>query len=369
MSDWEQLTDTLGGLAVAGGKLKEAGFSNWNSPNGGATNESGFTALPAGERTLSAPGFQGLGNAALFWSSGNYIEAAGVTEPTIQAMQLSASTPVATLVEHSIQRGHSVRCIRQENVLGCTNPDFMEFDPMANLDDGSCNLPAVLGCTDDRFIEYDSNANLDDGTCSELVGCVIGDSVNFYGHNYAVVTIGDQCWFAENLRTNTYANGEPIQGAQNDDEWLAMANQIGLWCHYNYNVSNDSVRGKLYNWYAAVDNRGLCPIGWKVPDSEDWDALFQVYGGPQFAGAPLKASSEDAIPWNGTNESGFNAIQAGRKMENTGFGNSDYAVFMRTYPFNWGFNPIKFDGGDAVGPFPMVALRSATSVRCLRIEE
>ena len=367
--DWEQLIDSLGGLAVAGGKMKESGFSHWNIPNGGASNESGFTALPAGERMIVEPGVQGLGDAALFWSSGTFIEAAGVTEPIIQTLQLSTSTPVAALVGHSIQRGHSVRCLRQANVLGCTNPEFMEFNPLANLDDGSCNFPAVLGCTDDQFVEYDASANMDDGTCSELVGCENGAVVNFDGHDYEVVTIGDQCWFAENLRSTTYANGEPIQGAQNDDEWQAMANQIGLWCHYNYDASNDSVKGKLYNWYAAVDSRGLCPSGWKVPDSEDWNTLFQVYGGAQFAGAPLKASSEDVTPWNGTNVSGFNAIQAGRKRENTGFGNSSNAIFMRTYPTNWGFNPIRLDDGEAAGTYNMVALRSATSVRCLRLEE
>jgi uncharacterized protein (TIGR02145 family) len=67
-AEWTQLIDELGGLTVAGGKMKEEGTANWNSPNSGATNESGFTGLPAGERT-DAGVYQYEGNQAIYWSS------------------------------------------------------------------------------------------------------------------------------------------------------------------------------------------------------------------------------------------------------------------------------------------------------------
>ncbi len=60
-AEWTELTDYLGGAEVAGGKLKETGTTNWDSPNE-ATNESGFTALPGGAR---------VGNTGIFWSSGS----------------------------------------------------------------------------------------------------------------------------------------------------------------------------------------------------------------------------------------------------------------------------------------------------------
>ncbi|MEI6751561.1 MAG: FISUMP domain-containing protein [Paludibacter sp.] len=68
-AEWTTLTTYLGGQAVAGGKLKEAGTLNWNSPNTGATNETGFSALPGGLRNFSDGSFGGVGNNGNWWSS------------------------------------------------------------------------------------------------------------------------------------------------------------------------------------------------------------------------------------------------------------------------------------------------------------
>jgi len=65
--EWTILTDYLGG--VAGGKMKETGLDHWNSPNTGATNESGFTGLPAGYRSNSSGYYGGMGGSGYFWSS------------------------------------------------------------------------------------------------------------------------------------------------------------------------------------------------------------------------------------------------------------------------------------------------------------
>lgn len=69
--EWQTLVDYLGGSSVAGGKLKETGTAHWNSPNEGATNESGFTALPGGYRYDSGL-FVNMGDYAYFWSSTEY---------------------------------------------------------------------------------------------------------------------------------------------------------------------------------------------------------------------------------------------------------------------------------------------------------
>lgn len=71
-SEWTILTDFLGGTNVAGGKLKEAGISHWNSPNTGATNSSGFTSLPTGGRNYPGGVFYGIGVFDAWWSSTEY---------------------------------------------------------------------------------------------------------------------------------------------------------------------------------------------------------------------------------------------------------------------------------------------------------
>jgi uncharacterized protein (TIGR02145 family) len=71
-AEWTTLTTYLGGDSVAGRKIKETGTTHWNSPNTGATNESGFTGLPAGGRDYYFGGggsFYSLGHAGFFWSS------------------------------------------------------------------------------------------------------------------------------------------------------------------------------------------------------------------------------------------------------------------------------------------------------------
>lgn len=69
-ADWKTLTTYLGGDSVAGGKLKEKGTSHWATPNTGATNESGFTAIPGGYRQPDG-GFFEIGQSANWWSSTN----------------------------------------------------------------------------------------------------------------------------------------------------------------------------------------------------------------------------------------------------------------------------------------------------------
>jgi len=69
-NDWTILTDYLGGLDVAGAKIKETGLGHWNSPNTGATNESGFLGLPGGYRpTIKSSPFSDLGYTSYWWSS------------------------------------------------------------------------------------------------------------------------------------------------------------------------------------------------------------------------------------------------------------------------------------------------------------
>ena len=72
-AEWTTLTNYLGGESVAGGKMKEIGTTHWNSPNTGATNSSGFSALPGGNRYDAGDGsFNSLMNNGYWWSATEY---------------------------------------------------------------------------------------------------------------------------------------------------------------------------------------------------------------------------------------------------------------------------------------------------------
>ena len=75
----------------------------------------------------------------------------------------------------------------------------------------------TFGCTDSDYQEYDASANTDDGSCATLPSSCVSPSMD--GHSYGLVEIGDQCWFAENVRTTTYQNGDAIPAVLTDGQW------------------------------------------------------------------------------------------------------------------------------------------------------
>jgi uncharacterized protein (TIGR02145 family) len=316
-AEWQALSDAFGGNAASGGALKESGLGHWQSPNAGATNESGFTALPGGERALTPVDVQDLTLSAVFWAKPSYVPQANTTVSVAVSPRLTASSTVLEFPSHSVLRGHSVRCIRALPVLGCTDLNFMEYNPEANVNDGSCATPAVLGCTDNRFAQFDPSANVDDGSCTELLGCEEGTTLTYQGFEYNLVTIGEQCWFVENLEATSYRNGDAIQNLQNSTEWAATnAASVGAWCDYQNDDTHPHAYGHLYNWYAVNDSRGLCPNGWHVPSDGEWTQLTDFLGGSDYAGTPMKASPQESPGWNGTNSSGFTGLPGGGRFNN-----------------------------------------------------
>ena len=150
------------------------------------------------------------------------------------------------------------------------------------------------------------------------IPCPCTSPVAYDGYEYDVIEIGDQCWFAENLRTEHYANGDSIPGDLDDDDWEdIMWSSFGARAIYYNDTANLASYGRLYNWYAVDDPRGLCPSGWHVPSDEEWAILVDTLGGSQVAGGKMKSSPEDSPPWNGTNESGFSG-QPGGYINNQG---------------------------------------------------
>jgi len=142
-------------------------------------------------------------------------------------------------------------------------------------------------------------------------------------HNiYKTIKIGTQTWMAENLKTTKYRDGNPILCVPDGAEWSNLL--IGGYCNYNndakistygYNDAKISTTyGRLYNWLAISDSRGIAPSGWHVPTNAEWDILINYLGGKDVTGAKLKETG--TANWlspniDATNETGFTALPGG----------------------------------------------------------
>ena len=131
------------------------------------------------------------------------------------------------------------------------------------------------------------------------------------GYDYAVVEIGDQCWFAENLRTTVYADGSAIPEETDNTAWAGLS--TGARCDYDNDASNVATYGRLYNWYAATDAAELCPTGWHVPTDDEWTALETYLGANGHSGtegAALKSTSGWALAPTARTTLGFRPFRA-----------------------------------------------------------
>ncbi|MBM3454791.1 MAG: hypothetical protein FJX80_06540 [Bacteroidetes bacterium] len=96
---------------------------------------------------------------------------------------------------------------------------------------------------------------------------------------YKTVQIGTQVWMTKNLDVATFRNGEEIPQAKNDDEWeKASNNKEPAWCYLDFDPLNGEKFGKLYNWYAVNDHRGLAPNGYHIPKEDEWEILLNFIG-------------------------------------------------------------------------------------------
>jgi uncharacterized protein (TIGR02145 family) len=139
---------------------------------------------------------------------------------------------------------------------------------------------------------------------------------NLNQKNHKEIKIDNQIWMIENLNEDKFQNGDIIQYAQSREEWIkAGKEKKPAWCYYNNDYKNGAKYGKLYNWYAVSDTRGLAPYGWHIPSEKEWIKLIEFLGGEDIAGTKLKSKTG----WkeeNGTDNYGFKALPGGVRVEN-----------------------------------------------------
>ena len=134
----------------------------------------------------------------------------------------------------------------------------------------------------------------------------------------SIVTSCGQTWTNKNLNVSRYRNGDTIPKVTDATTWHSLP--YGAYCYFN----NDSatyaaVYGKLYNWYAVNDPRGLAPAGWHVPSDAEWTTLENCLGGPAIAGGAMKETGTahwESPNAGATNNSGFAGLPGGGRSGN-----------------------------------------------------
>lgn len=187
------------------------------------------------------------------------------------------------------------------------------------------------------------------------------------------VRIGSQIWTSKNLDVSTYRNGDTIRHATTPQEWKdAEDKKQAAWCYYEFDSKNGKTYGKLYNWYAVNDSRGLAPKGYHIPSDEEWTILTDKLGGEEIAGKKMKSKSGWAKiinkkSVNGDNSSGFNGLPGGCNSDGDFSGMTGFGYFWSSsenYAGNvWYWRLCYGDAGVFRSPSNK---NSGFSVRCLR---
>ncbi len=202
-----------------------------------------------------------------------------------------------------------------------------------------------------------------------VCSCSTSSDDNGNSNTNTTVTIGGQVWMQKNLNVSKYVNGDDIPQVQDATAWAALT--TGAWCYYENNASNGDVYGKLYNWYAVNDPRGLAPTGYHVPSDAEWTTLTTFLGGESVAGNKMKATT-GWNPFSGitnTNSSGFTGLAGGRRSQydgpffDVGYRGNWWSSSENDTPTVWS-RELNYQHGDAHRYYSNKG--EGLSVRCLR---
>ena len=128
----------------------------------------------------------------------------------------------------------------------------------------------IEGCTNENAFNFDNAANSDNGSC--ILNWYCGLPFTYDGKEYATAQIADACWFAENLNTAIFLNGDSIPTGLSEEDWASTSDN-------GIPALVSSGAESYYNHHVITDPRELCPAGWRVPGMTDWDELGQALGG------------------------------------------------------------------------------------------
>ena len=259
----------------------------------------------------------------------------------------------------------SLVCMLLAGILMPTT-SFAQSNTLFNPDyngDGFIGVDDILGA----LSFYDTAW---EGPVSPSWSC--GEAITYAGVGYSTVQIGDQCWFAEDLRTVTYLNGEAIPQPLSPGDWSSTTS--GAMAFYNYVSTNPG----LYNFFAVDDPRGLCPSGWHVPTNEEWtilndhlwayDPATDVWSG---AAGQLKATYGWYGGNDGTNSSGFSALPGGYVSNGEFYYAGSGGLWWSSSPYDdsYAWYRYMYPGDEGLNADYWSNIRNGYLVRCVRDAE
>jgi uncharacterized protein (TIGR02145 family) len=172
----------------------------------------------------------------------------------------------------------------------------------------ACELGDSVGCL-----------KIKEKRCSEVIENKIFTD-NRDKNTYKIISIGTQTWMANNLNVSKFRNGDLIPEVKSPIDWqLAYKNKQPAWCYYKNDSVFGEIYGKLYNWYAVIDRRGLAPIGWHIPKEKEWELFINYLGGEKAAFEKIR-NKEKSI-------SGLNIFPTGRRVNNGSFDNIEQYIY------------------------------------------
>jgi uncharacterized protein (TIGR02145 family) len=157
-----------------------------------------------------------------------------------------------------------------------------------------------------------------------IISCTSGVK-DIDGNNYKTVRIGVQTWMSENLDVSRFRNGDSIPEVKSAEEWIKSGKEgKPAWCYISNNPENRKKFGKLYNWYAETDPRGLAPKGWHAASDDEWAKLISYLGGGIPAALKIRLTG---LSETGVDPNGFSGAPGGCR--------NNFGVFYGTDSFGY----------------------------------
>ncbi len=357
--DWSTLIEFLGGVEIAGGKLKAKGTTEWLSPNTDANNSSGFAALPGGYTSPQYEVMNGFGEVGRYWTTHGAMT--GVTY--VEFSHNSAEAKIKH--DHSEYVAYSIRCIKITNPeeafvriwkIDNISEDQLKVISVIDTDGGSQVTSSGVCWSNNNIPTIDDNITSDNVSIGSFSSYLIDldESTTYYirayatnsagtvysdtylaltlkgdnsmvsdidGNEYHLVNIGEQTWLKENLKTTTFNDGTSISNVTENSDWKNL--NSAAYSFYDNDGTNQVDYGTLYNWY-AVETDKLCPTGWHVPSNEEWaymeeyictaknsyiEIFPETYGGYRdYYGGSFYDINEESFWWTSTEANTGSAI-------------------------------------------------------------